>query len=357
MKIGILTFHRAHNYGAMLQCYSLAQTLKNLGHDIEVIDYLPAKFEAEYSLYPSRHLNLKHNIGKILKLIPIFYFAFKRNKSFSSFFKNFTLSKRYDSNSNSIVGYDVIVFGSDQIWNPLLTDGEDIIYSGKFKKSNTRFVSYAASSNPTIFNNKFESYFRGIISRFDAISVREDSLCTYLNSLKENAATTVLDPVFLTNVDGWKRLAKYPIDKKYLLIYTVPQTEIIYKLAKDISERLGLKIIELRPNARSGGVPDALRFSTPEEFIGFFANASYILTTSFHGTAFSLIFNKPFLTISLNSGINDRASSLLKSIGLENRIVNTDHITNEDLFFDYSVPNAKLNELKSKSINFLINSI
>ena len=356
MKVGIVTFHRAHNYGAMLQCYSLANVLSRLGYKVEVIDYLPEKFEAEYSLWPCKQLSFKHNVGKILKMLPVFSTAIKRNKAFNNFLKKLPLSRYYSPRTHQIDGYDTIVFGSDQIWNPLLTNSEDIIYSGSFKKNNTRFISYAASSNPILYDGKYDAYFKSIVNNFDAISTREKTLCDYLNTIKSECATIVLDPVFLLDAKSWEKISIEPKENDYLLIYTVPQTPVIYKLAKKIAHDLNLKIVEIRPNTNKGGIRGAYRYATPEEFLGLFIKASFVLTTSFHGTSFSVIFRKPFFTVSIGKNVNDRSSSLLRSLGLEDRILENENIS-VNPFINYSDVDVKLQHLINKSNDFLKKSI
>lgn len=361
MKIGIITYHRAHNYGAVLQCYALSTKLTLCGHTVDVIDYYPNYFKEQYAIFSIkkfRKMSLRSKISYLWLFIMTYSTRNKRKKLFNAFIDKLPLTrKQYNEQDCMFENYDAIFFGSDQIWNPTLTFGEDKIFSGNFDKNGAKFIAYAASTSPQILNKKYERYFSGIIERYNSISVREESLANYLNNIKPETALVVLDPVLLLNEKKWSEIAIEPREKNYLLIYTVPQSEKVWELARMIAKEKQLKIIEVRPNVKVNRKKNVLQSVSPEEFLGYFKYASYIVTTSFHGTAFSVKFRKQFSTLKFGTHVDDRAFNLLSSIGLEERMIPIEklHVPNNSI--DYSQIEYKLNSHIEASIKFIESKI
>lgn len=358
MKIGIITFHRAHNYGAVLQCYALTAVLKRLGCQVEVVDYYPKYLRSQYGLLPSIKIGVFLWVKHLIKTLCILKVSIKRLQLFNSFIKSLPLSAhQYDENDTEITGYDVLLFGSDQIWNPLLTQGIDKVFSGFFSSDNTRFVSYAASTNPKICTEEYRTYFERILQSFDSISVREKSLANYLNGLKPYSTVTVLDPVLLLSKEDWSSIAITPPEKKYLLIYTVPQSPLVRKRAVYIARLMGLQIIELTSSAKNVKGKEYRQSIGPCHFLGYFQNASYIVTTSFHGTAFALKFERQFSNISLGTSADDRACNLLESVDLKRAIISNDNLYEEPCVINYSEITRRLDQHINKSITFIQESV
>lgn len=358
MKVGIITFHRAHNYGAVLQCYALAHVLGKLGHQVEVVDYYPKYLHDQYNLLPSIKIGIVLWLKYLVKLLPILKIKVKRIQLFNSFISSLPLSShQYNEEDCEIIGYDVLVFGSDQIWNPLLSHGVDNVFSGFFLHGRTECVSYAASTNPTVCTDKYKPYFEHILQSFDHISVREKSLSDYLNCLQPKSAVTVLDPVLLLSKSEWSSIAIKPTENKYLLIYTVPQSPLVRKHAEFVATVMGLHIIELTSAAKKVSGKEYRQVVGPRQFIGYFQNASYIVTTSFHGTAFSIKFEKQFSTIRLGSSTDDRAWNLLEQVELQNHIVSNDNVYDKLKIIDYQSVSIKLKQYIDKSISYIRESI
>ena len=361
MKIGIITFHRAHNYGAVLQCYALSHILKSLGAHVDIIDYYPSYFKEEYAFFPKKKFlsfSLKSKISFFIKFLLTIVPRYRRYKGFNQFIKRLPLSSViYDQDSKFPELYDCIFWGSDQVWNPLLTCGEDRFFAGNFTKGNTRFIAYAASTSPRLLNMKYREYFCDIISRFDNISTREVGFCQYLNNLQKGCALNVLDPVLLLKKSAWEQLSKRTSLKDYLLIYTVPQNRKIYQIATKIARKKNLRIIEIRPSVILSFRQNLLQDSSPNEFLGLFLNSSFVVTTSFHGTAFSVKFQKNFITLKMNSDIDARASNLLTSLDLTDRLVDDydDNVIDNNI--NYAVVDQKLNILINDSFNYIRNSL
>lgn len=358
MKIGIITFHRAHNYGAVLQCYALCHELKKLGHLVEVVDYYPKYLRNQYNLLPSIKIGVVLWIKYLMKLLPILNVKIKRIRLFNSFINSLPLSvHQYNEDDCEIQGYDVLVFGSDQIWNPLLSQGVDAIFSGFFRHGKTKFVSYAASTNPKICTDEYKMYFEQILQSFDHVSVREANLANYLNNLKPHSAITVLDPVLLLSKDDWSAITINPVEKKYLLIYTVPQSPLVRKHAEFIAKLKGLQIIELTSAAKNIRGDDYRQIVGPRQFLGYFLNASYVVTTSFHGTAFSIKFEKQFSSIRLGTSADDRACNLLELMGLKNHAISNENLYKVPDLINYRDVTVKLNHYREKSLSYIKESV
>lgn len=358
MKIGIITFHRAHNYGAVLQCYALSTRIKSMGHNVEVIDYCPTYFKKQYSFFPKEKFAKSSWKGKIYMII-IYLITFLtrlyRFNHFNAFIRTLPLSKQIqeDDVDNLSKGYDIIIWGSDQVWNPRLTDKIDSVYTGKIKKGNAIFASYAAST--TIYkNDEYMAVYESILQTYDYISVREKSLETFFRQLTDKDLTTVVDPVLLLSREEWHRIAIAPKEENYLLVYTVPQHPNIIKIAKRIAKEMHLKLIELVPREKINFHSYSHQKVSPEEFVGYFEAASFVISTSFHGTAFAIKMQKPFYTLLMGNEVDNRSLNLLKSLGIEQRGISVDcnsYIEKEPV--DYEKVDILLSQIVSESEIFL----
>lgn len=357
-KIGIITFHRAHNYGAVLQCYALSHVLSKMGCQVEVIDYYPGYLRNQYNLLPSIKNGIVLWLKNLIKLIPVLNIKIKRMHLFNAFISSLPLSTfQYDENIDEIKGYDILIFGSDQIWNPLLSNGVDKVFSGLFKHDGTSLVSYAASTNPRICSDEYKSYFEKILNNFDRISVRENSLSKYLNAIRVNSSMVVLDPVLLLSKKEWSSIAICPKEENYLLIYTVPQSPLVRKHAEFIAKAKGLQNIEITPSAKKVKGKEYRQLVGPRQFFGYFLNASYVVTTSFHGTAFSIKFEKQFSNIQLGTSVDDRAYNLLENVGLQEHAIPQNRILEDPMYINYSCIADKLDDSVNKSIRYIRDSI
>ena len=357
MKIGILTFHRADNYGAVLQCWALLSSIKRLGFDdVYVIDYLPSYFKEEYRLFPYHRFisgNIRYKLGVIKEFILFYALKKKRHNGFYKFVKKLNLTNMMDENIISFDGFDVIFVGSDQVWNRRLTNGIDKALIGSIKENDQILASYAAS---TEYNDKIreeDEYYKAVLNNFDYVSSREKLINSYFNTLIPNKSQWVLDPILLVSKEGWEKIAINPKEKGYLLVYTVPMDPSVMELARMIACERKLKIVELVSKVRYVYKKGCRQTISPEEFVGYFYNADYVVTTSFHGTAFSLKMEKQFSTIMLGRPVDERAKDLLVNIGLEDRCVSSKslHLPTEEI--DYNVTNIKLQELVNSSESYI----
>lgn len=346
MKIGILTFHCAHNYGAVLQAYALSKYLASTGNDVEIINYRPASITRAHGVFPLGIFckeGIKGKIRFLLNNIPYIIHRFVRSYKFNRFIKTLQLSKKtYTERDEYISGYDVIICGSDQIWNPSITNGQDPFYTHKVGGA-CAFVSYAASAElkPAYYN-----VFKEIVNRFCKISVRESAFKNILDEIIPGKQIyRVLDPVFLLSKKDWQSLAeKSTIKNKYILIYQVRRDNRVIRLAEDYAVNKGLSVIEITAEANFLYKNGRYRTATPTQFVGLFANAECVLTTSFHGTSFAAIFNKPCKTVLFGSPGDIRALDLIETIGIKNGTIN---ITDKSLdYCNYVAPNRLDEEIR-----------
>lgn len=360
MKIGILTFHCAHNYGAVLQAYALQHYLLSLGHDVEIIDYRP-----EYLLRPYR-LNItwrRFFSKKPLKCVQKFFgelFCFLpvrciRYSKFNRFITHRLQLSRRVRGTHIPAGYDVYVVGSDQIWNPNITEGIDGVYFARFgfEKGRRKYVSYAASMEAVALSESDKARYSLLLRGLDSISVREKVLVDLLQPLTDKKIELVLDPTLLVDADVWNRLSVCPFPhRRYVLVYAVRGNDAILDMAGRMARQLGVGVLNL--TAWVTEQRNKYQTASPEEFLGAIRHAELVLTTSFHGTVFSVLFNRPFYTVKLGAGNDSRSESLLEMLDLKQRMI---PLTATDIHSDRSVDwdevNGRLHEYRQKSRAFL----
>lgn len=360
-KIYILTFHCAHNYGAVLQTYATLNFLKSNNYDVQVIDYRPKfltkpfkRFRAKYYLARSPKL-LIHRIFTEPRNLPQ---RFRLYKKFNAFIQIKLAPIPFDH----IKPNSFIIIGSDQVWSKSLNNGHfDNTYLGDFPQHNDfHLISYAASignshlleSDWTLLENKLE--------KFKAISLREASFQRLLAQKTPLKTTLVCDPTLLLDATEWDKLANestISIKGDYIIVYEIAESEVVKEFANRLSQQLQCQIVHIsscityRKN-KQNYIQDA----SPADFIKLIKFAKFVVTSSFHGTAFSIIFRKNFYTISLSEGIDSRAKSLLTTLGLQNRLIQSNApIDLTDI--NYSKSEKLLNEFRNISKNFLFSSL
>ena len=366
MKIGILTFHRAINYGAVLQCYALSEHLKNLGHAVDVIDYQPKYIEKYRKAIPFYDIRRsKGFIGKLKELVSLFLSIKSRNEAkerFDAFLlQHFTFSKQFTKADHFPQDYDLVVFGSDQIWSPQICDGFDPVYWGQFQHKKTKFVTYAASLGGHNHLNNHEWNTVGIyIQSFSSISVREQQLQKDLQNRLGISSEVVVDPTILVKEDVFERIVEKPqnMPDNYVLVFSVAPTDNLMGFAEKVASQTGSEIVKLtayKPVVLRGGKTRHINVNpTIGEFLGWFKYARCVVTVSFHGTVFSVIFRKDFY--SLANYMQDRAVYFLDSVGLADRLQKSDEETVQSLVYthvDYTGIENKLIAIRKQSEDYL----
>lgn len=363
-KIGIITYHCADNLGAVLQVYALQKKINKLGLESEVIDFRPLTLLYPFGL---RRLKDVKTIGLFRTIKSIIVLMIKRKiKQRKALFKRFrdnylVVSKQTYYNAEELNAnpprYEYYITGSDQVWNPDFFEKIGKSYFLDFASTNSTKISYAASITKKM-DASFNDVFKENINRFDFISIRESEHVDFLKKLTKKPITVALDPTLLLDKEDYNILPIDPKTKeKYVLVYDLQYNEELVKLANKISQEKGYKVISFSDHKKYKNGIKTFEYEGPNEFIGYLENAEFVLTTSFHGVAFSVIFKKPFYTIPHKTR-GTRMIDLLNSIGLEDRIVyNFDDLASINYKIDYSKPFELLNKRREESSKFLITAL
>ena len=368
-KIGILTFHKSINYGSVLQSWALSRVISKR-FAVEIIDYEPQNYEFLYANY--RQWNSWNNIKYNLKRMPLSSALNNQQQLFKKFRdEQLPLSrKKYNYNNGCDIKeeYKEIVVGSDQVWNIRAKDCDPIFFL-PFNYSGNK-VSYACSINDTDYTEKnLPSNLASEICDFDFISIREESGKNKLEQFiaKQKKVYTLLDPTLLCNSSEYDSLLNDRIvDGKYIFLYNVWTSEAGIQAAKFLSEKLNMPVYtimtasnvkEINLLKKSGILVDTVRTS-PSDFLNFFKYASYIVTESFHGTAFSLIFEKPFVCVS-NRTNDERLNNILTLVGLKDRYMKLGELQTYDLKqeIDYEIVTEKKEKRAGECIELLYKAI
>lgn len=315
MRVGILTFQFAHNYGALLQAYALRTFLKQNGTNVEFIPYYPVRFQKEYEINPFvEGLSFKQRVAKIIK--------YKMKKPSYDRFKLFKEKElnikacisKLDSLKQYLENFDVIIFGSDQIWNTELTEN-DFLYFGK--DVNNKKISYAASLGTDKLLWEQNEGIRRYLDNFEALSVREEHSRQIIGSLLNRQCYVTVDPVFLLSSEQWNDCkAEMEINRPYMIVYMLEDDIELKSYAKEYAMAHELDIYEIHP-IRGNRHKEFCQLVDvgPKEFISLIRNAEIVCTNSFHAVSFSIIFEKKCLHLP-NCKSSMRTVSLLHLAGI-----------------------------------------
>lgn len=358
MKVGIMTFHRAINYGAVLQSLALKETIKDLGNECEIINYKCDELEKVASPFYIQSLKPK-DIAVFLLQIRM---RLIKNKKFNDFaVKYLDKSKPVltPKNIGSISSeYDAFVTGSDQVWNYEIT-GLDENYFLSFADKSKRRISYAASFGVSTIPSQYREQYKRLLGQIDCISVREEQGAAMVKELLQIQSKVCVDPVFLFGKEQWKQYITMEKPKDdYIVVYCINKSEC-YEIAEQLSEQTGLKVVGLQVPMSNRSKCMRIQTESPEDFLGWLYYAKYVVTDSFHGTAFSVIFNKQFLVCTGGStkGRSSRQENLLNMLGLSSRMSSDNkYLTIMDTI-DYTKVNGILESVAEESKAFLRNSL
>ena len=317
MKIGIITVHRAYNYGSVLQCYALQEYLKMLGYDTWVIDYRQPWTEAVYrkfSLYYIWHFVKLRDFRAIIDYVRKYkhrkIIIEKQKTIFHAFTKKFNLTKPCKFRVPQ--DFDIYIIGSDQLWTHQCVGGEDRFYLGDFKHSkHSKVIGYSLSASTTSLHRFGGDRLKSIISHFDKLSVREQGNAELIKELTEIELPITIDPTLLVNIDFWEAMVNHSWkDRNFIAIYqarpVVGDADYLKHKALELARQLDCEVIDLR----------SMQYSV-EDFISIIKYAKYVLTTSYHAVVFSVLMETPCYAIKLNDGFDVRYVDLLTDLGLE----------------------------------------
>lgn len=368
MKIGILTFHRAHNYGAMLQAYALRHVLQRKGHDVEFISYRQPKIEEAYRSWlwtydPTSGVvaNLKSLVANVI----MWPKRYRRRHAFVRFASVFLPeTRKYDATElrTENLGHDRVFFGSDQIWTTRFLGDFDSIYWGDIRLDKGKKIAYAPSMELRELTTEQEDFIRPHLENFDMLSAREISMAKMLSDISGKQLQVVLDPTLLCSFEEYlplvQRSRRVPANP-YILVYQVGSYPKVRAIAQKISCILHYPIIEIASTVALYGRKGYKECYGPDDFVALIANAAFVVSCSFHGTAFSVIFKKQFVSVLIESA-DSRAISFLSQINLMDKGIRDEGDVTEDVVkrgIDYTFVYQKLDELKSQSLKYIDDAI
>ena len=369
MKVALLSFHNAANYGAALQAYALEKHLLEQGIDCEYIDYRNHHRRTAYSM--SYHIweNLKRKkIKNALKYFLGFPFMGLRKIRFKRFYKkNLRCTpKVYKSEEEAKElnpYYDKFIVGSDQVWN-FENNGGDFAFLLNFVDDDSKKISYSSSFGVSEIPLQIRDSYRQYLSKINKIAVREAYGVDIVKALTLREAKLVLDPVFLLSKQQWESLTpQKKIKESFVFFYANKSKQISDFFTRTKYRMNGKKLYKL---ARNTSVRDffdndiKVKYAmSPNEFIRVVRDSELVISASFHCISLAIILNKPFVAIlTADRGKDERILNILNLLDLNNRILTPDMGEVEiNATIDYEKVNSKIRELCSDSINFLIDAI
>ena len=355
-KIGVITIHDADNYGSALQAYATQKVIQNLGYEAIIIDHICTKISNEYGI--KRILvqkNIKAIIETIIRILTIYPSRVR--------FKDFRNTQFVLENELEVIkkqdNFKKFVVGSDQVWNYKIT-GFDKAYFLDFVEDNNKKISFASSFGLTEIEEGKKEEYKELLTKFKALNVREEQAVTLIKDLTNRDANLVLDPTLLISKEEWQSITKPKSRYEgYILCYQIAYSQSLVDFAEELSRKTGKKIISIQGSMRHKFNAKYIWNAGPIEYIQLFLNADYIITNSFHGTAFSINFNKNFFTELLPSfeKTSSRLESILDLFELRSRQIIDGKNENMLKNIDYTKVNEILKVNKEKSISILKTSI
>lgn len=332
-NIGIITFQNANNYGAVYQAFALKKTVEKQGLNVSVINYdspsmgLKSVQQSQFKDFIDRHLNLT---------------------------KEYMSKQEIDTSE-----FDAIISGSDQVWNPRLTGG-DMTYFLDFAPENVKKVSYAASIglNGDLFLG-YKDIFEKYVPAFSGISLREETHVDYIQSIaKDKEVIASIDPSLLLTSKEYLDAFNLPDDRRedYIFVFSYALDPKMYDFANMLSLKTGYRIVAISPYTAGSFVDGSkvIKNVPPVEWLELFNKAKLVITDSFHGMMFSIVFNKPFYAYAPNRSNVARVKDVLKKLGLEDRkLTGITNIRDVQWDMDYTKVNESLEKERKKSIEYL----
>jgi hypothetical protein len=340
MEIKTITCHDVYNYGATLQAYALMKFLQNKNHDVEIINYKPVYLCTRYNFW---YIASQSRYGKLCEISKFFHLLYalknytkryktiERKEPFDKFKKYFlnvtkTIYKSNEELKRNPPFADLFITGSDQVWNSVMPNGKDPAFYLDFVPEGSICASYAASFGQNNIQKEFVHFVKELLNKFKFISVRETTGLRILESIDIKNGTQVLDPVFLLTKQEWSTMLKKQYNEKYLLVYDFIHDPAIEEVAKKIAKEKKWKIYSINDYKKLQYANKNISNAGPIEFMELIKSSQMVISNSFHGTAFSIIFEKEFYVFSLKTlNNNSRMIDFLSLIGLSDR-----HISSKD---------------------------
>lgn len=355
-KIGIITFHFALNYGAVLQAYALSKCLKSMGHETFLIDYRP-----DYHL---KRYQWQWNYSGLLLTNYVYPLLHKRFSDFVA--ENLRLSPQLYRTLEELVAKppeaDAYICGSDQVWNPVIT-GFDPAYFLNFTPHGTKRVAYAGSFGKKELTMEQCKCISPYVEEFDHLSVREASAVDIVKDMCGKDSKHVLDPTLL--IDDYESVSEpCPIKNRYVLVVEQPSNSILSRTSDFVSRELGIPKVVINNYSPKVWHSGKWVLPGPGGYLGLFQHADFVITNSFHATVFSHVYNKPFLSVPrlgyMKEG-NTRITELLNLTGLSTRFLGVfSNVRIRELIettIDWASARQRLHNARKDSLRFLQGSL
>ena len=369
-KIGIITIHRVLNYGTAWQVYSTVQLLRKYCRDVTVIDYIPSRLKIAKTKDFLFEVNpaYRNSWKKILYLALKIPTRFLEKRAFDQFInKQIPLTKKKFFEADDLKeirnDFNIFVTGSDQVWNyeEEIQSTIDKVYLLGFVECGEidKKIAFSASFGRDKFSSEIIQDIAPYIKDYSAISVREVSGLNILGQIGYANAVHSLDPTLIYGKDNLISLAsKRLVKSKYVLIYALSPNPLVDKMAQYIAKKKDLKIVKLCNTLEKMSYIDKyFRFRKPEDFLSLFYHADYVVTNSFHGTAFSVNFEKQFSVIAADK-FETKMLDFLESVNLKSRLLTLERDFEKQLkFIDFEESRKIINDNREKMEEFLKNNI
>ena len=362
-KVLLVTIFKVPNFGSVLQAYATQKTLENQGFECKVLNY--DHNNSDWSVaHGVKKQSGKNKIGRLLGLNAHHR---KANKLAKFAAAHLHLTRQYYNIENiereEYGHYDKYIVGSDQVWNTRFTNGDPVFLLDFVKGNEADCYAISSSFASNAIDTKHKEKFLTGLKKFKQISVREQNGINILNSLGISNASLTLDPTLLLSSNEWNKLIEKEriLPKKYILLYMLcyafDPRPLIFNVLKRYQKELDCPIIALEGYTECKGQTDLdivdATDSSVSEFLQLFANASLVVTSSFHGTAFALNYGKPLLSITPDND-DDRQRTLLHTLGLEQCISTV--AGGKDIsypFYDKDDEQNRLKCIRSNSLNII----
>lgn len=354
MKCGIITFHRAINYGGVLQALALQRIVSEQNIEAEIIDYYAPSIENLYRPSFARRfslINIKRTISTILRNGNLSF----NNRGFADFREKYlkTSARKYhNSKELKESKYDFYITGSDQVWSPTCA-GFDKNYFLSFVDDGKKKNSYAASFGVGEISEELIPTYDNLLRDFENISVRETDGAEIIKKILDKNVPVLLDPTLLLTKAQWSEYTENisPSNEKYILLYMIAEDKDLINKAIEFSQKTGLKVYYINDRFYKATGVKNIRKVSPDKWLKLFMDSEYVFTNSFHGVAFSVNFEKKFVVakLKINAKVNSRINNILALLHLEDRM-SVDLAERE---IDYESVNKILSEERKKSLLYL----
>lgn len=367
MKIGLITYHAAYNYGSILQAYATQCAVERLGYSIEIINYRMKEQQEVYSLYRTK-FGLKTFIKDLLQL-PIHSQRKKRQMAFESFLVNHMRLSKVCSVPQEVYKvweqYDVIISGSDQIWNKHSLELEHNAwdYMKPYLLEGYRGIKISYASSIANMTDSELDYIIKNIMQFSNVSLREKSSVKRLEMLYDLKTENVVDPTFLLSKEDWIKNLQlhYCAKEKYILYYSLDSLRAFKKnvtIIRQVAKERDCKLVVVAPFAYTNVEDEILHLAPdlgPVEFLNMLYNAESVITNSYHGTILSINFEKDVYSLCEPQGAEFRKTDFLNEIGVSDRIVweVNELLSKRYVPINYEQVKDKINKLRQNSYIYL----